>query len=139
MQDLLITPQDAMAKNATDVLTSKRTELEKLVDALLKKPRGPERWKEAVKLYIQFNMSTTPGHSALSEYLLCKKANAETRANQKNSFATSDDSNSDLRFQLEMPAGAHHMITLVDPTAFSKENLKLMRKTFPEFVIAEKY
>lgn len=139
MTDLLINTEDALRHDAVDVLTSKRKELEKLVDALLKKPVGPDRWKEAVKLYILFNMSTTPGHSALSEYMLVKKDNANVRGQQVNKFGTSKDSNSDLRYQLNMPAGAHQMIALVDPQAFTKENMKLMRKTFPEFVIAEAF
>lgn len=139
MSDLLITEEDALRKDAASVLTAKRKELEKLVDQLIQKPRGPERWKEAVKLYLTFNMSTTPGLSALGEYLNVKKDNEKMRANQLNKFGTSEDTNSDLRFQLNMPAGAHQMINLVDPQAFTKENMKLMRKTFPEFVISETY
>lgn len=139
MKDLLITTADALRKDAADVLTDKRMELEKLVDALLKRPRGPERWKEALKLYISFNMSTTPGLSALGEYMNVKKDNEKLRDLQANKFATSEDANTDLRYQLNMPAGAHHMISLVDPDAFKKENIEKMRKTFPEFVIAESF
>lgn len=139
MSNLLITVEDALRKDAVDVLTNKRHELEKHVDALLKRPRGPERWKEAVKLYLTFNMSTTPGLSALGEYLNVKNDNENLRDVQANKFGTSEDNNSDLRYQLNMPAGAHHMINLVDPDAFKKENIEKMRKTFPEFVISEQY
>lgn len=141
MQDLLIDPLDLLDKKAVDKVSEKRKNLEKVIDLLLSKKPGPERWEQALKIYIGFNLSATDGMTAAEEVYYVTKENAETRAAQKNKYGTSGGgiSQSDLRFQLNMPAGFRTFLKMVDPTVDSKENTLLLRKTFPSFVIAEAF
>lgn len=137
---LLITTEDALSANAQEVVSSKRKIIEKAIDDLLKLPIGSSRWKGAVQLYLTLNLSSTPGMTAQEEYALTVQENARLRDNQATKFGTSTDkAEENMRYQLQMPAGAHRLIQLVDPTAFSKENIGKLRRALPELCVAERY
>jgi hypothetical protein len=133
---LTIDPLDLLDKSIVD---TKRAQLEKIVDNLLKYQPGPERWQEALKMYVKLNLSATDGMTAAEEVYYTTQQNKVERRNQKNEFGKSGDKNSDLRYQIHMPAGFKTLLNLIDPTINSKENLPRLRKTFPIFTIAEKF
>jgi hypothetical protein len=136
MSDLTITVHDLFEK---DALSTKRAKLEKLVDNLLKFKPGPERWQEALKLYVALNLSATDGMTAAEEVYYTVQENKRERQNMKNSFGKSEDKNSDLRYQMHMPAGFKTLLNLVDPSVMSKTNMAKLRKTFPIFTVSEKF
>lgn len=136
MSDLTIDAADIFDK---DLVSRKRRQLEKIVDHLLSKQPGPERWQEALRMYVELNLSATRGMSAREEVYLTAKENARERQNMKNKFGKSDDKNSDLRYQMHMPAGFKTLLNLVDPTVNSKENIPKLRKAFPMFTVSEKF
>jgi hypothetical protein len=137
MHDLLIQTDDLFTKDAMTKIEQKRKVLEQVVDDLLKLPRGPQRWQEALKLYIQFNMSATDGLTAAEEVHLVSIENRKTRESLSNKFASSNDSNSDLRQTMNMPSGFKTLLNIVDPEINTIENMKRLRRTFPAFQIAE--
>jgi hypothetical protein len=136
MSDLTITVHDLFEK---DALSTKRAKLEKLVDNLLKFKPGPERWQEALKLYVALNLSATDGMTAAEEVYYTVQENKRERQNMKNSFGKSEDKNSDLRYQMHWPAGFKTLLGLVDPRTSDKRMIPELRKAFPQFVISEKY
>ena len=137
---LLITTEDALAPNAAEVVFEKQAIIRKAIDDLLALPRGKARWRGAVDLYLKLNLSSTKGLTAREEYDITVSNNRMNRDVQINKYGTSGDTQSEnLRYQLEMPAGAHRLIELVDPNAFKTKNIAALRKTLPEFCIAEVY
>lgn len=139
MQDLLIDTTDLLKPDTLDVVSAKRRQLEAIIDDLLKLKPGPERWEQALKLYIGFNLSATQGLTAAEEVYYTVKENASERAEQKNKFGTSGTPDENLRYQMNMPAGFKTFLNLVDPQINAKGNIPLIRKTFPQFVVAEAY
>lgn len=134
MSDLTLEALDLLDR---DMMTRKRRHLENLVDNLLKYQPGPERWHEALRLYVKLNLSATEGMTAAEEVYYTVQENNRARQEMKNKFGKSDDKNSDLRYQLHMPAGFKTLLNLVDPTVSDKKNITKLRKAFPEFTVSE--
>lgn len=146
MSNLTITAQDISdAKHAKDKVTSKREQLEQMVDKILELPRGEKRWKAAVELGIVLDLndkdpSVNPyGLSAGAEYYGVQEVVKERRMNMKNKYGESEDKNSDWRAQFEWPAFVPQMIRMIDPQAFEKKNIPKLRRAFSEFVVSEVY
>lgn len=147
MSKILINVEDALANDAPERLMAKRTVLENMVDKIIALPRGEKRWKAAVEMYLNLNLSTTPGMTAVQENHAVLKQNRELRRGlvDKETGFVSDKKkvmrgggDSDLQYTLCMPAGAKKLINLVDPECNSKENVDKMMKVFPEYAIAER-
>lgn len=139
MDDLKVKTIDLLKE---DEVTRKRNEMGRLIDKyVLKEPRGPQRWRAAVKLWLALgDMYVTPGFNSATE-----ENNAVIRDNRRkkelliNDYAKSEDKNSDLRESMNMPFGANFFIKIVDPQFFTMENVPKIMKEFPEYTVANKF
>jgi hypothetical protein len=139
MKDLKVQAVDLLQK---DAVSAKRDEMGRLIDKyVLSQPRGPERWRAAVKLWLALgDMYITPGfESAEQENQAVIRDNRMKREALKNEYGKSDDSNSDLREALNMPFGANLFIKIVDPQFFTLDNVPKIRKEFPEYAVSAKF
>lgn len=134
-------------KNAAMVALAKRQKLGELIDKyVLSQPRGPERWRAAVNLWINMgDMYVTPGLTAEQENKAVIRANRDKKLLLKNKYGFMSDSRkvingggeSDIREALSMPFGAHMFISLVDPEIKTKENTYKLMKEFREYCVPE--
>lgn len=128
---------------------AKREALGKLLDKhVFSEPRGPKRWRAAVKLWLNLgDMYVTEGMTAEQENNIVIQSNKQKKQLLKNKYGLMSDTkavmsgggNSDLREALSMPFGAHMFISLVDPEIKSKENTYKLMKEFREYTVPEKW
>lgn len=142
---------DDLVEEKTAALNAiaKREALGKLIDThVLSKPRGPQRWRAAVDLWINIgDMYVSDGLTASQENKIVIRQNKQKKNELKNKYAMMSDVNSvikgggdsDLREALNMPFGASLFIDLVDPEVRTKENTYKVMKAFPEYCIPESY
>jgi len=114
-------------------------DLKKKIGKLIDSKSGPELWREAV--YEAVKNNPTIAH----EVNLVIKDNRKRRAmldDQK--FGT--NTTGSMRYGLRMPFSVEAILAAVDPERFPmtnengyKKTMKQLRKTFPEFAIAEKH
>lgn len=116
---------------------------EKLVDDIMMLPRGPKRWRAAVNTWLLFNQpNDETGILAQQENKLTIKDNVLERELAINNYGTSNRQNATdalTRRAMRFPEGAVHYIELIDPQAFTKENMGKMFNEFPEYRVAEKH
>lgn len=110
------------------------TTFNKAIDRVLAQPPGPERWKEAVNLWL----TQHPSHPLINQQVI--EQNRKYRETLIDKFGTTGDKNSSFRAAMSFPAGAKAFIEMSDPQAFkTKENRALLFKTFPGYARTEKY
>lgn len=118
----------------TDSVTEALATFNKAIDAVLKNPPGPKRWRAAHDL-LWLNLSSTNR----KQYAEVIKENAMARdlVDQHGmglNLTKVEKADKTMRQALAIPHGAYYTIQRVDPRAFTDEkNRDKMHRTFPEY------
>lgn len=119
---------------SVDGLTQALNTFNKVVDLVIKEPRGPKRWRTAHDL-LWLNVS----HKNKRIYReVCAENKLVRDAVDKTGFdikaTRKDRADKTMREAMNIPTGAYMAIAKADPDAFKeKANAKKMFETFPEY------
>lgn len=114
-------------------------DLRKKISKLIDSKSGPDLWREAVYEAVRHNPTIA---NEVNLVIKDNRLRRATLADQK--FGTNETGS--LRYGLRMPFCVEAILATVDPDKFPMDNnngykktIKDLRKTFPEFTIAERH